>query len=303
MKAAVARAWWHRVPVARRRGAPRPATEAALYRFGLALGIRTLRHDARAAAKKLLLPVEYVRCAETRHVLRHLDVRPGHAVLDIGSPKLLALFLSARLEATVAATDLVDYFVAEYAFLSRRVLRLPPARFLPETQDARALAYADASFDRAYSISALEHIPGDGDMTALGEIARVLKPGGILCLTVPWNDGGYREVYKTPGDPDAYWTPDGPGPVFYQREYDATTLEQRLLGRRDLEPVSVSFWGERRVPIESWLLSRRIPRILRIGMYPAHYPLSRLFLRPLQAGDASRKKVACLTLRKAGDRS
>lgn len=57
----------------------------------------------------------------------------------------------------------------------RRVIRL----------DSDALPFADASFDLVTTLDVLEHI--DDDRAALGEIARVLKPGGRLVATVPAN--------------------------------------------------------------------------------------------------------------------
>jgi SAM-dependent methyltransferase len=49
--------------------------------------------------------------------------------------------------------------------------------------DATRLPFADDTFDRIIASEVLEHIPGD--MAALAELTRVLKPGGILAATVP----------------------------------------------------------------------------------------------------------------------
>ena len=48
---------------------------------------------------------------------------------------------------------------------------------------AAAIPAADASFDLVFSNSALEHMPALD--TVIGEVARVLKPGGRLVFTVP----------------------------------------------------------------------------------------------------------------------
>ena len=53
------------------------------------------------------------------------------------------------------------------------------------------------------------------------------------------------------------------------------------------------------MPVEHVILNRRIPRIARVLLYPAHLLLARLFLRPLAETEPSQKKVACLTLQKA----
>lgn len=269
-----------------------------VFRFGLLVGVRSLPVSPREGVKRLIFPVEYVRCAEFRYVLEHLDVTADHLVLDIGSPKLLSLFLAARTGARVYATDLLDYFFAAYGAYADGVLASNRGRYRVETQDARALTYPSGTFDRVFSISTVEHIPEDGDGAAMREIARVLKPGGIVCLTVPWCDRGYVEEFTRPGDPFAYWEASGGEKVFYQRAYDRATLEGRLLGQGVLETIDVSFWGERTFAVEHVLLNPRLPRILRYAMLPLHFPLSRLFLRELAEAEPSRKKVACLTLRR-----
>jgi len=269
-----------------------------VYRFGLGVGARTLPRAPRDGLKRLVLPVEYIRCAEFRYVLEHLDVAADHRVLDIGSPKLLSLFLAARVGARVWATDLVDYFFPAYAAYAASVLGPRRERYRMETQDAQGLTYADGSFDRVFSVSVVEHIPGDGDVAAVHEIARVLRPGGLVCLTVPWSDRGYVEEFHRPGR-DEYWVKSHDAePVFYQRAYDGDSMRKRLLGHQHLDVVDVSFWGERRIAVEDAILSRRLPRLARYAMLPAHFVLNRLFLRPLGEEEPSRKKVACLTLRK-----
>ena len=274
-------------------------SDSDLYRFGLKVGFLTLPVSPTAALKRLMLPVEYVRCIETRYVLQHLKVTAGHRVLDVGSPKLLSLFLAAKLGATVSATDLSDYFFADYGAYAKQVLGRDHGRYRMETQDARALTYPAESFDRVFSISAIEHIPDQGDRKAIEEIARVLRPGGVVCLTFPWSADGYLEEFKGRDDPDVYWASSShTDSVFYQRLYDATSLNQRLLAESGLLLSDLSFWGERTVPVEHYLLHRRLPRFVRSALCPLHFPLSRIFLRSLSADEPSRKKVACLTLRK-----
>ena len=53
----------------------------------------------------------------------------------------------------------------------------------PVSADAVELPFADATFDRIICSEVLEHI-GD-DNAAIGELVRVLKPGGTIAITVP----------------------------------------------------------------------------------------------------------------------
>jgi SAM-dependent methyltransferase len=274
------------------------AADADLYRFGLWVGLRTLPRAPLDGLKNLIFPVEYIRCAEARYVLQHLDVQNGHRVLDVGSPKLLSLYLAARAGAEVYATDLIDYFFGRYGHYANAVLSRSRDRYQMAALDGRSLGYPSESFDRAFSISAIEHIPGDGDSRAIEEIARVLKPGGIACLTVPWCDRGYVEEFKQAGDPDAYWVKGTDSEVFYQRAYDRPSLLKRIVANGLFDVLDLSFWGERRLSIEDCIIGPRVPKLLRWALLPAHFPLSRLFLRPLGERESSRKKVACLTLRK-----
>jgi SAM-dependent methyltransferase len=49
--------------------------------------------------------------------------------------------------------------------------------------DATRLPFADATFDRVIASEVLEHIADD--VAAMGELARVLRPGGTMAVTVP----------------------------------------------------------------------------------------------------------------------
>jgi SAM-dependent methyltransferase len=48
-----------------------------------------------------------------------------------------------------------------------------------------ALPYADATFDRALCLDVLEHLTFDEQPVALAELYRVLRPGGLLFVSVP----------------------------------------------------------------------------------------------------------------------
>jgi SAM-dependent methyltransferase len=54
------------------------------------------------------------------------------------------------------------------------------------------LPYEDDAFDAGWSMSTLMHLPGDGLATALRELRRVIRPGGVLELGV-WGGDEARE--------------------------------------------------------------------------------------------------------------
>jgi SAM-dependent methyltransferase len=65
--------------------------------------------------------------------------------------------------------------------------------------DGRHLAFRSASFDVAYSLSSIEHFGGVvGARAAVDEMARVLKPGGVLALATDYMLSGtpHAEVFQ-----------------------------------------------------------------------------------------------------------
>ena len=59
----------------------------------------------------------------------------------------------------------------------------PPATATALSADATRLPFADGSFDAVIAAEILEHVPDDA--AALAEVARVLRPGGTVAVTVP----------------------------------------------------------------------------------------------------------------------
>jgi SAM-dependent methyltransferase len=94
--------------------------------------------------------------------------------------------------------------------------------------DARALPFADGSFDAVVCVSVIEHVEGDGDAVAMGEIWRVLRPGGVLHLTTNVAREA-REVHTARPVYAARAAPAPEGPAFFERRYDEDGLRERLL--------------------------------------------------------------------------
>lgn len=274
---------------------PRTISLWRIYKFAYVLGVRAASLSHLKDVMRLLLePCNYWRNVEVPVVLSHLGVRPGERVLDIGSPKLPSLFTWNRLDAEVWATDLFPYFFEEYSHY-RRCLQTTnsEATYHIETQDARKLTYPDSYFDKVYSISVLEHIEDDGDSLAMREIARVLKPGGLCCLTVPFARY-YRE--ETIVEEIYYKKPIDGKPVFYQRAYDEVALHGRLISPSGLRVSSLEYYGERWVPYEG--LYENLPPFIRIPISFLGPVFSNLFLHRVTPGADKEAKAAILVLRK-----
>lgn len=249
-----------------------------IWSAGVLIGLRTLRKEPVLGLKRLALPVSYWRSREFAYAWRQLQLRPGARVLDLGSPKDLAVMLARHRGYEVVATDILPEAIA----LSRRYASAQgldgrgPGTVHSEVQDGRALTYADGSFDAAYSVSVLEHIPDRGDQAAIHELIRVVKPGGVVVVTVPY-DRKYRETFVE--GPVYERQPVGCEPIFFERHYDAAALAERLLGSELADVVDLSYWGEGVVRTEA-LLNRLGPVALPLSPLQAFF--STLSLRQLR---------------------
>ena len=102
---------------------------------------------------------------------RLVDLKPGPHVLDIGAGQGA---LSARLKDAGARVSACDVVPEQFD--------VPGVEFRAVTSDGR-LPFDDASFDAALAIEVLEHI--DGHDRFFAEVARVLRPGGMVMFTTP----------------------------------------------------------------------------------------------------------------------
>lgn len=116
-----------------------------------------------------------------RRIADLAQAKPGDAVLDVGcGPGDLALVLAERVgpTGTVAGIDPSPEMIARARQKAQR--RQIDADF--RVEPVEALSFADRSFDAVVSSFAFHHLPGDLKPRALASIARVLKPGGLVCI-------------------------------------------------------------------------------------------------------------------------
>jgi SAM-dependent methyltransferase len=263
---------------------------------GVGVGLRTLRKEPVLGLKRLALPVSYWRSAEFGYVWRQLNLPAGARVLDVGSPKDLAVMLAYRRGYEVVATDILPEAIESsrrYA-AAQSLDGIGPGRVRSEVQDGRALEYVDDSFDAAFSVSVLEHIPDDGDSQAMGELMRVVRPGGTIVITVPY-DRQYRETFV---DGRVYErTPVANERLFFERHYDRHTLAARLLRAGGGDVIDLTLWGEGSIRFEA-LLDRLGP--LRIPLSPLEAIFSMALLRPLRTDDCGHPMAAFVTVRPRG---
>jgi SAM-dependent methyltransferase len=139
-------------------------------------------------------------------------VEPGERVLDMGCGGGRHAFALYKKGAHVVALDRDAAELKDVAGMFAALAPEAPSGAAAQAVrgDAYRLPFADATFDKVIAAEILEHLPADTD--AMAELARVLKPGGRLAVTVPrwlpekvcWalsdayhaNEGGHIRIYR-----------------------------------------------------------------------------------------------------------
>ena len=154
-----------------------------------------------------------------------LGLAPGERLLDLGCGFGRHAFEAARRGADVVALDAgrdeVEGVVATFvAMLEAGELVAGEVRAAAVQGDALHLPFPDGSFDRVICAEVLEHIPDD--RAAMAELARVLRPGGTMAITVP---RFFPELVNWALSDEYHLVPGG-----HVRIYRRSVIEQRLRG-------------------------------------------------------------------------
>lgn len=158
-----------------------------------------------------------------------LGLRPGDRVLDMGCGAGRHAFEIYRRGAHVVPLDMDDVelknVAGTFAAMAEMGESNDAASAAPVRGNALTLPFPDATFDRIVASEVMEHIPDD--VAGMRELARVLKPGGAIAVTVP---RFFPELVCWALDTDYHETPGG-----HVRIYRRSELVERL-GHAGLVP-------------------------------------------------------------------
>jgi SAM-dependent methyltransferase len=116
-----------------------------------------------------------------------LGLVAGDLLLDLGCGFGRHAYEAARRGADVVAVDAgrdeVDGVAAIFAAMAEQGELDDVTRVSTVQGDGLRLPFADATFDRVICSEVLEHL--HDDRAAMAELARVLRPGGTMAVTVP----------------------------------------------------------------------------------------------------------------------
>lgn len=166
--------------------------------------------------------------------------------LGAGSGRATLMVLQTRPKTTVVAVDLYSGYWGISENTPERLKRNAAAggvanRVEVQVADMRELPFPDESFDAAVSSFAIDHLRRDGIAQALGEAARVLKPGGQILIVNLRADAWIRVAF-----------PSLPGHGYLSRTQDAARWTAALADagfevvEQGTQPGAIYYLGRRR---------------------------------------------------------
>jgi SAM-dependent methyltransferase len=210
-----------------------------------ALGLRALfairnRLRLETIFHLLFMPMESTRYFEFEFAWSALEALSFERMLDVSSPRLLPLCV---IEARAALrADLINPDPRDLADTARLVAFIGAdqraARHACVVTDA---PFPDGHFDLITSLSVLEHIPDDG--AAVAKMWQLLKPGGVLILTLPCMAKA-QDQFISQDQWGVLRNQVDDGYVFWQRLYDRQSLEERIF-RITGAPQQIAVYGEK----------------------------------------------------------
>jgi SAM-dependent methyltransferase len=136
---------------------------------------------------------------------RRLPLRRGDLVLDAGCGEGRHIFECYRRDCSILGMDLDhrSLLKARYVLGQMRERQEAKGRFLLLQGDALRFPFPDGAFDKIICAEVIEHV--EDERLGMAELARILKSGGKIAVTVPTlitehvYDKLSKEYFRTPG--------------------------------------------------------------------------------------------------------
>ncbi|HYW93294.1 MAG TPA: methyltransferase domain-containing protein [Gammaproteobacteria bacterium] len=129
---------------------------------------------------------------DEREVYQAMLPLDGARVLELGCGK------AVHTRAIAESGRVAEIVACEVDEIQQRANMAGPAlpRVTFRLGGAEVIDEPDASFDIVLMFKSLHHIPGESLDQALGEIHRVLRPGGLVYLSEPVFAGAFNEILR-----------------------------------------------------------------------------------------------------------
>lgn len=233
-----------------------------IYFYSIFLGLRYFLKKplnfSKEALKRILIPMDIARYFEIPATFRFLSAARNEKILDLSSPKLLSFYLAERIGSKITATDIWKDEIVSWKQIREALGRSGGLKL--EVADGRKLQYKNKFFDKAFTISVVEHIPGEGDSLCMKELARVLRPGGKVVLTTPLSRN-YQELWVKR---NVYGKKFAGKKIFLSRQYDKKSLFKRLIAPSGLK-LKKMIICEEKFPVITSLYTKFFPMSTLLG--------------------------------------
>jgi len=177
-----------------------------------------------------------IRYGEYRFVLETLSFLPGEMVVDLGCGYNIFGLCLAHLGMQIVAIDADPQVWEELQGRKRRVekRRVETLLWFFMAEDVTELQLPPESVDKVIAISSVEHMfskKGPGDILAVKQISRILKPGGSAAITLPMSGKG--PFHESPSGDEHFGGP--------YRLYTPEALEERIFSCPGMEKVTLKY--------------------------------------------------------------
>lgn len=202
-----------------------------------------IKHNNKLGFKRILKSLSYERAAELPFIYALIHSKAQGCklrILDVGAgDSILPSFLLKEEDVEIVCLDKFEWVNIQNNYAQATVEADQLGR-LEVVKSDLAEYQPESLFDIITCISVIEHFPGLSDSAAMRHMGSLLKPGGLLIITTPVNEGFAKEFYRN----EEVYGEFTDGGTFYQRHYDLQGIEKRLIEPSQLKEKERIYFGE-----------------------------------------------------------